>query len=205
MITDIDRECADMNRRIQFGDAYAHTRRWAKVMLEHYAEHESLPSLLHCQMRLAGVDEFLYAHAPDFNVVHDGSEPETLEELTLVFGHNETLKVSGQHCERTIFGLPELNCWFRAWHDWMHYACGLDTTCGGEGALALKHIEAIRRDDAWAEVIDYRFLEAVIWVETYGQNAFYLAHGRFPSNQAAFSLSALANGIGHAVKWAEAS
>ena len=205
MITATDRKCANMSRQIQYEDAYAHPRRWAKVMLNHYVKHESLSEVLRCSMRIEGVAEFLCAYAPAFDVVHDGSEPTTLEELTSVFGHNEVLKVSGRHCEQTIFGSQELNCAFRAWHDWMHYSCGLDTSCVGESALALKHIEAIRCADLGVDGVNWRFVEAVIWVETYGQNAFYREHGRFPSNQSAFSLSALANGIGYAVKWAEAS
>lgn len=204
MIADTDRECADMCRRIQYGHEYARPRRWANIMLNHRVKRESLPEVLRCSMLVEGVDEFLYVFAPTFDIVLDGSEPTTLDELTRVFDRNEVLKVSGRHCENTIFGDQHLNCAFRAWHDWMHYACGLDTSCDGEGALALRSIEAVRRADLGVEGINLRFVEAVIWVETYGQTAFYRAHGRFPSNQAAFSLSALAYGIGHAVEWAEA-
>lgn len=86
--------------------------------------------------------------------------------------------------DATIYSAPEINHAFRAWHDWHHWAGGLDFSPEAEARVCQRQI---------AEMLDLHGLNAVTerWVrildaEINGQVAYFARWGRFPDNQRAF-------------------
>ena len=49
--------------------------------------------------------------------------------------------VAREGADNTIFGAPEVNYAFRAWHDWCHWMGGFDFSLYGECATCNMQIE----------------------------------------------------------------
>ena len=154
--------------------------------------------------------DFLEAECGPYLVVNPdmgGKVPETLTELReAVRSLDGEIPVSGEACSNTVFVHSDRNCQFRALHDRLHLATGFDTTAAGEMALAVAHqaqLDAALGHCRASDSANEAWLRAVIWAETFGQNAHYVAHGKFPRDQALFTLRAIAYGVDAAVYWAE--
>lgn len=118
--------------------------------------------------------------------------PETLAEM-LDRWTAGPFPVSGDHSDRTIWGHPDLNALFRAWHDRLHVAYCHDVDPEGEMSVAFRHLRLI---DGAAE-------RAILWAETWGQADFQLQHGRFPEDQRRFVVRAVRDGLDAAVRAGE--
>lgn len=87
--------------------------------------------------------------------------------------------------DATIYGAPEVNHAFRAWHDAAHVAGMHEFTLAGEAATAERQVRELlaaypRAPRAWL---------ALLRAEVTGQAEHFAAHGSFPADQAAFIRS----------------
>lgn len=90
------------------------------------------------------------------------------------------LPVYAGDCELSIYGSPEVNHAFRAWHDSMHVELGAEFDDVGEHTIAVKGYhrliaEGVSREDASA-----------VFADVWGQYEYEQRHGVFPHDQAAF-------------------
>lgn len=85
--------------------------------------------------------------------------------------------------EGTIYGAPDLNHAFRAWHDSIHIRFNLPFNLDGEREAAL--IQAQSLGDIPGRII---------LAEVYGQALYAAKHGAFPTDQAAFIAAYLKDG-----------
>jgi len=110
--------------------------------------------------------------------------PGTVEDLIRSFGETRELVIWSGASERTIWGAPELNWHFRAWHDWCHIRSGLGFTAGQE-------IELARWQCGDAGIQDV--LASVVREEIEEQARFFLEHDHFlDGDQLAFARDAVA-------------
>lgn len=65
-----------------------------------------------------------------FDVSEDA--PANLDELWELLDAGKRMVVWSGGSNHTIYGCPEVNWSFRAWHDWCHWRGGHDTTLEGE-------------------------------------------------------------------------
>lgn len=121
-------------------------------------------------------------HAPPRFTIADDA-PQTWAELqrrTLADGR---LTVWSGASEGTIYGSPAGNYAFRAWHDSLHLARGLDFSPASDYAIADVHAKCMPdKDSAMA-----------VYADVAGQTAYYARWGEFPVNQQAFVLAFVQN------------
>lgn len=123
-----------------------------------------------------------------FIALPEDEAPATLE--TLIgrfineFDGRRTIAVSEAHSDRTVFGAPEMNHAFRAWHDWAHIRHKLPFTPEGEHAAYLLQLDDMRR--VCGAITNARALRNLLWAEVVGQVQYELTHGEFPEDQVAF-------------------
>ena len=97
----------------------------------------------------------------------------------------DSLPVSADNCDRTVYTSARVNRAFRAWHDALHLHYGLDFTYAGEMFTAQKHIEAMTGQLGFFE----ENAKAILWADTAGQSEYFRIHGEFPVDQRAFVLA----------------
>lgn len=110
-----------------------------------------------------------------------------------------SFKATGRHTvwagasDRTIFGDPEVNYAFRAWHDWHHIVHRLDFTDAAEHEVLAGQCSDAREIYGNGGIADgfCRILRA----EIIGQLGYKNAHGDFPSDQRGFVSAYLGNPI----------
>lgn len=116
--------------------------------------------------------------------------PETFEELRRAFAasggaNGGIIPVSSLNCEDTIYGDPEVNMMFRAWHDSVHLMEGYDFSVAGEAHVAYLQIAQLMAlfgpRPEWA---------ALILSEVIGQAVYMVGHGKFPVKQRAGTIRA---------------
>jgi len=93
----------------------------------------------------------------------------------------------------SIYGSPEVNYAYRAWHDATHIKLGLDFSMESEEQVSLAHVREAW--DAGLSAEDCRLL----WIDSQGQNEYFKVHGDFVPNQREFALLALEHGIEFAI------
>lgn len=127
-----------------------------------------------------------------FDVTHDDDAPSSFEAVCARFNAGLRPLVWAGESERTIFGDPETNWAFRAWHDWSHWRYGLDFTLDGE-------ILTCERQIADLSSVFYGHDRLTRWAlllqcEVAGQAIHFHKYGTFPVNQRGFAASWLLNG-----------
>ena len=70
--------------------------------------------------------------------------PSTLEDLCAWLDSGALLTVWSGASDYTIYGSPEVNAAFRAWHDFVHYQQRSPFTLAGEAAVAWSQAEQLR-------------------------------------------------------------
>lgn len=88
----------------------------------------------------------------------------------------QTIYVSGEHCDRTIWPSREANMLLRAWHDSHHILLGAEFDLTGE--LRCARYACTQVEGSWER--------RVLWADLAGQSLYYDRHGSFPENQADF-------------------
>lgn len=120
-----------------------------------------------------------------FDVTDDGSLCDTFEKLEAYYTETGRIRVWSGGSEETIFGSPETNHAFRAWHDLCHLLLGEPFTPEGESEVAeLQKQMVISRG---GPSLFLRILD----IEINGQIRYYEEHGSFPVNQRQFMLDSL--------------
>lgn len=113
--------------------------------------------------------------------------PATFEEACTYYYRTGRVLVSNAHSANTIYGDPEINLAFRAWHDFAHINGQYDFTLEGERATcaAQKRLAFSYGRNAFERT---EFSE-LIHAEVTGQAECYEAHKAFPVNQRGFVLA----------------
>jgi hypothetical protein len=120
-------------------------------------------------------DDIKYASAPDANAYF--AEIERTRRVTIYTGGSE----------RTIFGEPEINWDFRAWHEWSHFILRAPFDINGELAVAHRQCQDLARVFGHEErTIRW---QGLIMAEVYGQALYFKRHGSFPADQVAFDVA----------------
>ena len=89
-------------------------------------------------------------------------------------------------CDLTIYSTPEGNHAFRAWHDSLHIAMGMNLSRAGERAVALAHVRLARMHGC------SELACAALWADTWGQFLYGEAHkGAFVEDQRVFVIACL--------------
>ena len=100
--------------------------------------------------------------------------------------------VDGTHSDRTIYGEPEFNYAFRAWHDWTHWVLRAEFDLPGELAVAHRQIEDMHRVFGYGG--ETGLFAALIMAEVYGQALYQHRYGEFPQDQVEFTRAYLVGG-----------
>jgi hypothetical protein len=117
-----------------------------------------------------------------FAVAEDA--PQTYEKLITRLDAGLGMAVYSGGSDRTIFGRPDVNYAFRAWHDWCHWRGHHDFSFKGERAacaMQAKHLVALFGDGRCT-----RQWQRILHAEIIGQREYFDRHGAFPEDQHAF-------------------
>lgn len=113
-----------------------------------------------------------------------GDAPATYQDLKAHLDTGNRMLVFKGGSDHTIYGDPEVNWCFRAWHDWCHWRGAYDLTMAGEQAVCrmqgwhlLKLYWPGRILDRWRKIIE---------AEIVGQAEYHHIHKRFPDDQRGF-------------------
>ena len=115
--------------------------------------------------------------------------PETYEELIAHLDAGRRMLVYSGGAEQTIYGDPEVNYAFRAWHDWCHWRGRHDFSLEGERAtcaMQRAHLVAL-----YGESPQTHRWRRILQAEVIGQREHFDRHGVFPDDQRAFVESYL--------------
>ena len=123
--------------------------------------------------------------------VLDNGAPYNLQSLNDYVRLHHRIGVSRRYSDNTIFGCPETNWAFRAWHDWTHFIIQAPFTLDGELAVAHRQIEDLVR--VYGHGAETRDFAKLIMCEVYGQASYHVEHGEFPADQRAFTRNWLAS------------
>lgn len=104
--------------------------------------------------------------------------PQTAQELVDHIAATGRMLVSHDNCEGTSFGDREVNCAFRAWHDWVHWKHQTPFTLEGEIATAHLQIGYLSDLHLWTP-----FKAAYVLAEVEDQARYYDQHKAFPEDQ----------------------
>lgn len=116
--------------------------------------------------------------------------PNSLEELNQLLSSDKPMTVWSGASETTIFGSPEINYAFRAWHDAIHWKHQLPFTFEGEAAVAVKQVEELVGH--YPEHPQLNQFCALVLAEVVGQAIYANIHNEFPPNQRRFTKLFLA-------------
>jgi len=111
--------------------------------------------------------------------------PDTLQKLTAHISATGRMLVWNGESDATIFGDPEVNWAFRAWHDWAHWAGQFPFDLAGETKAAeLQVFHLVKLYGATDRVVGWASL---ILAEVIGQAFAFDRTGEFPKDQRAFT------------------
>lgn len=110
--------------------------------------------------------------------------PQTYGELCDYINVRTRTMVDGRHSEHTVYGDPEVNYAFRAWHDWTHYRLGQPFTRAGEIVVCRAQQNLVLYRYGAGIIAEHAC--AVLWAEIVGQRLYEDRWGAFPENQRAF-------------------
>ena len=117
-----------------------------------------------------------------FDVSEDA--PDTYEKLVAHFESGARLVVYSGGSDKSIFGDPEINYHFRAWHDWCHWQGHHDFSMRGEYAVYEMQCAHIVR--FYGDTHMTRRWRTILFADGMGQKAYHEKYGTFPDDQFAF-------------------
>lgn len=89
--------------------------------------------------------------------------------------------------DHTIFGDPEFNYDFRAWHEWAHFVLRAPFTLDDELRVAHRQCEDLAL--IYGHGVQTLRWQRLIMAEVYGQALYFKKWGEFPTDQADFDLA----------------
>lgn len=110
--------------------------------------------------------------------------PDTFEKVKALFQSGSRYVIYSGGCDSTIFGDPNVNYDFRAWHDWCHWQGGHDFSLRGEYEtfkMQCGHLVAIYGDNETT-----RAWRRILFADIIGQKVYERRFGQFPDNQMQF-------------------
>lgn len=117
-------------------------------------------------------------------------ELDSFEQVKALWEREGRLTVSQSHSSNTIFGKPEVNWAFRAWHDYCHIKGDFPFTVWGEWMACYMQRQQLRAAfsfhpqlEKWCQLLD---------IEVNGQVGYSLRFHTFPENQIEFTKERLA-------------
>lgn len=110
--------------------------------------------------------------------------PDTWEAMQASFTRDGILRVWNGGSEKTIFSMPQANFAFRAWHDSVHLAHGLDFSLGGEERVCERQIAEVYR--FISDLTMRKGFAKILEIEIIGQTSEFLRSGRFVDDQREF-------------------
>jgi hypothetical protein len=117
-----------------------------------------------------------------FDVSFDA--PSSYEDLHRLLVTGARLRVWAGASDKTIYGDPEINHAFRAWHDWSHWIARQPFTPRGERAVSAAQCRHLLID--YGDNAHTRRWQLIIDAEVVGQNEYQARYQRFPADQAGF-------------------
>lgn len=114
------------------------------------------------------------------------SAPSSLEELNAQIDATGRMLVYSGNSDCTVYGSPEVNWAFRAWHDWCHWKAQHPFNLAGERAcleMQRQHLRTVYGDTH----PDLPVWDAVLEAEVIGQATYHDATGEFPVDQVTFT------------------
>ena len=110
--------------------------------------------------------------------------PNTFEELKTHLDAGKRMLVFSGGSDATIYGDPEVNWCFRAWHDWCHLRGNHSLSLAGEQATCAMQAQHLL--SLYGKGPNVRRWISIIHAEIIGQADFYREHGHFPVDQYEF-------------------
>jgi len=115
--------------------------------------------------------------------------PATYEELVIQIEQLHRIVVWSGASDATIFGDPEVNYAFRAWHDWCHWHGRLPFTFEGEQRVCEMHCAQLL--SLYGDSDKTRRWCRIVEAEIIGQRLHFDRFGHFPSDQYDFVVAYL--------------
>jgi len=115
--------------------------------------------------------------------------PDTWAKVQASFARNGKITVWSGESSNTVYSAPRVNWAFRAWHDSIHLAHGLDFSLRGEERTAERQCAAL-----WKLTRDRvlrKFGEALLEIEIVDQARIAVYTGKFIDNQREFVVNKL--------------
>jgi Ribosomal RNA adenine dimethylase len=116
--------------------------------------------------------------------------PHSYEELVARLDAGKMMYVYDGASDRTIYGCPEVNYAFRAWHDWCHWKGRHHFSYTGE--VAVYHMQCGHLDKIYGESARTEHWKRILKAEIVGQLEYLLEYGQFPEDQRSFVENYLA-------------
>ena len=110
--------------------------------------------------------------------------PATFDELKTHLDAGKRMVVFSGGSGTTIYGDPEVNWCFRAWHDWCHWRGNHLLSLVGEQATCTMQAQHLLT--LYGNGLSVRRWIRIIHAEIIGQADFYRDHGHFPVDQYEF-------------------
>ena len=118
----------------------------------------------------------------------------TFEAMRDDYSHTGVIAINVDNCDNTIFGAPDVNYLFRAWHDYCHIQVNGGFDRAGELAAMRLMCEHIDAHPGLSDALKATCKE-LVRIEVEGQVDYFLATGQFPENQFDFALSIYLEGV----------
>ena len=114
----------------------------------------------------------------------DAVAPSTYEELRAHLNSGKRMVVASEGSEATIYGDPEVNYAFRAWHDWTHWRGEHDFSLTGESSTMSNQLCLLIDLYGWST--ETRKWARLLYADIVGQKNYFDLHGVFPADQRQF-------------------
>lgn len=118
----------------------------------------------------------------------------TFEDMRADYQRTGRIAINVDNSDNTIFGSPEVNWLFRAWHDYCHVMVNGGFDRPGELAAMRLMCDHISAHSGLTDAEKALCME-LVRIEVKGQVDYYLATGMFPENQFDFGSSLFMEGI----------
>lgn len=122
------------------------------------------------------------AERVNYYPVHTDVPPEVLVQFK-----GQRFPVSSLYCEKTVFGDPDINVMFRAWHDDVHLTNDYGFDLNGEVLTAFKQASELP--------IDWHYERELILIEVIAQVQYALSTGGFVDDQRRFNIDVRKKGL----------
>lgn len=179
---------AEIGIKLAFADQYLNAKNELKVNFKRFKKSTPFSERLNNWLR-----EWFYEHRDNIIFVEVDPVENYISMSEYFKGLKEQWKKNGQieiwtgTSDNTIFGDPQINHFFRAWHDYIHIKYNQSFNFGGESTVATIQCSQLPTD--WI------FERELITAEVFGQNQYYRIHREYVVDQRQFCYDYLFNTV----------